>query len=89
MVALESGWIVTEVGRQPWIVYGLMRTEEAVTERRRALVRRSPAPSLLYSVLGRVTVLALRAIADAGPPPEDVAGRALRPPDSERAAGPA
>jgi cytochrome d ubiquinol oxidase subunit I len=31
IVALESGWIVTEVGRQPWIVYGFMRTSEAVT----------------------------------------------------------
>jgi cytochrome bd ubiquinol oxidase subunit I len=31
IVALISGWIVTEVGRQPWIVYEMMRTEEAVT----------------------------------------------------------
>ena len=31
LVALISGWITTEVGRQPWVVYGLMRTEEAVT----------------------------------------------------------
>jgi cytochrome bd ubiquinol oxidase subunit I len=30
-VALISGWIVTEVGRQPWIVYGYMRTTQAVT----------------------------------------------------------
>ena len=29
--ALIAGWIVTEVGRQPWIVYGVMKTEEAVT----------------------------------------------------------
>ncbi len=28
---MECGWIVTEVGRQPWIVQGVMRTEEAVT----------------------------------------------------------
>ncbi len=31
VVALEAGWITTEVGRQPWIVYGVMRTEDAVT----------------------------------------------------------
>lgn len=31
IVALEAGWIVTEVGRQPWIVYRIMRTSEAVT----------------------------------------------------------
>ncbi|HZA88732.1 MAG TPA: cytochrome ubiquinol oxidase subunit I [Solirubrobacterales bacterium] len=31
VVALECGWMVTEIGRQPWIVHGFMRTEEAVT----------------------------------------------------------
>jgi cytochrome bd ubiquinol oxidase subunit I len=31
VVALEAGWLVTEWGRQPWIVRGLMRTSEAVT----------------------------------------------------------
>jgi cytochrome d ubiquinol oxidase subunit I len=31
VIALESGWIVTEVGRQPWIVNGFMRTTDAVT----------------------------------------------------------
>jgi cytochrome d ubiquinol oxidase subunit I len=30
-VAIEAGWIVTELGRQPWIIYGVMRTQEAVT----------------------------------------------------------
>ena len=30
-IAIETGWFVTEVGRQPWIIYGIMRTEEAVT----------------------------------------------------------
>jgi cytochrome d ubiquinol oxidase subunit I len=31
LVALVAGWVTTEVGRQPWVVYGVMRTEEAVT----------------------------------------------------------
>lgn len=31
VVALEAGWTTTEVGRQPWIVYGYMRVEDAVT----------------------------------------------------------
>ena len=31
VVALIAGWVTTEVGRQPWVVYGRMRTEEAVT----------------------------------------------------------
>jgi cytochrome d ubiquinol oxidase subunit I len=30
-VAIEAGWVVTEVGRQPWIIYGIMRTQDAVT----------------------------------------------------------
>src|SRR5207248_11596729 len=30
-VAIESGWTTTEVGRQPWIVYNLMRVADAVT----------------------------------------------------------
>jgi cytochrome d ubiquinol oxidase subunit I len=32
LVALICGWVTTEVGRQPWIVYELMRTEQAVTD---------------------------------------------------------
>lgn len=30
-IAVEAGWTVTEVGRQPWIIYGIMRTSNAVT----------------------------------------------------------
>ena len=30
-LALEAGWIVTEVGRQPWVIYRIMRTSEGVT----------------------------------------------------------
>ena len=31
VIAMEAGWIVTEVGRQPWIVYEIMKVEDAVT----------------------------------------------------------
>jgi cytochrome d ubiquinol oxidase subunit I len=31
LLAIEAGWTVTEVGRQPWIIYGVMRTADAVT----------------------------------------------------------
>ncbi len=37
-IAIEAGWTVTEVGRQPWIIYGVMRTADAVT----------PMPGLVY-----------------------------------------
>ncbi len=30
-IAMEAGWMVTELGRQPWIIYGVMRTRDAVT----------------------------------------------------------
>ena len=63
IVALECGWIVTEVGRQPWIVYEVMRTEDAVTgasgiwvtfaRRARRSTRRS----------GRAAILVLRTMA--------------------------
>ncbi len=41
-VAIEAGWIVTEVGRQPWIIHGVLKTSEAVT----------PMPGLGYTLLG-------------------------------------
>lgn len=31
VIAIEAGWTVTEVGRQPWVIYGIMRTKDAVT----------------------------------------------------------
>jgi cytochrome d ubiquinol oxidase subunit I len=73
VVAMEAGWIVTEVGRQPWIVYHVMRTRDAV----------NPAPGLIagvfilvavYSVLSVAAVLILRRIAG-------------RPPSSARVVG--
>lgn len=38
-IAVEAGWTVTEVGRQPWIIYNIMRTADAVT----------PMPGIAYS----------------------------------------
>jgi cytochrome d ubiquinol oxidase subunit I len=37
-IAIEAGWMVTELGRQPWIVYGIMRTKDAVTNMPRLAV---------------------------------------------------
>ena len=31
IVAVEAGWWLTEMGRQPWILYGIMRTEDGAT----------------------------------------------------------
>jgi len=69
-VAIEAGWMVTELGRQPWIIYGVMRTSEAVT----------PMPGLivpfltftvLYIFLAVITVfLLLRQVAASPKVPE-------------------
>lgn len=69
-IAIETGWVVTEVGRQPWIIYGVMRTSEAVT----------PMPGLmvpfitftvLYIFLAVITVwLLLRQVAASPKEPE-------------------
>jgi cytochrome d ubiquinol oxidase subunit I len=53
-IAVEAGWTVTEVGRQPWIVYGIMRTADAVTPMP-GLVVPFVTFTLLYCFLG-VTV---------------------------------
>jgi len=48
-IALEAGWIVTEVGRQPWIIYQVMKTKNAVT----------PMPGIFYSLLMYVGIYLL------------------------------
>jgi cytochrome d ubiquinol oxidase subunit I len=75
-IAIETGWTVTEVGRQPWIIYGVMRTSEAVT----------PMPGLivpfitftvLYIFLAVITVwLLLRQVAASPRDPEPMAKEA-------------
>jgi cytochrome d ubiquinol oxidase subunit I len=62
IVAMEAGWIVTEVGRQPWIVQGVMRTEEGVTGASGIWLTFSIA-IVLYALLGTATVLILRRMA--------------------------
>ncbi len=61
IVALECGWIVTEVGRQPWIVYEVMRTEDAVTDASGVSITLALI-LLLYTALGVATVVVLRAM---------------------------
>ena len=45
-IALEAGWIVTEVGRQPWIIHKIMKTKDAVT----------PMPGIVFSFYMYVVV---------------------------------
>ncbi|MEA2263130.1 MAG: cytochrome bd ubiquinol oxidase subunit, partial [Acidobacteriaceae bacterium] len=54
-VALEAGWMVTELGRQPWIIYHLMRTKDAVTSMPNVTIT-FLAMTALYVVLGIIVV---------------------------------
>ena len=56
-VALEAGWMVTELGRQPWVIYGVLRTAKAVTPVGR-LGLRIIVFTLVYLILA-VTVAAV------------------------------
>jgi cytochrome d ubiquinol oxidase subunit I len=69
LVALIAGWVTTEVGRQPWIVYGVMRTRDAVTNANTLEVGYAFLVALYLSLAGAVLWL-LRRLAS-------------RPPDTE------
>jgi cytochrome d ubiquinol oxidase subunit I len=67
-IAIESGWMVTEVGRQPWIVYGVMKTADAVSRLATVQVGTSLAAFLIvYGLLGSVAVSLLVRHARQGP----------------------
>lgn len=48
-LALEAGWVVTEVGRQPWVIYRVIRTAESVT----------PVPGQVFTFFSILTVYAI------------------------------
>ena len=58
-IAIEAGWTVTEVGRQPWIIYNYMRTAEAVTSMPNLVVP-FLGFTVLYIFLSIVVVILLR-----------------------------
>ena len=66
IVALIAGWITTEVGRQPWIVYGLMRTEDAVTGAEGIPVGYATLV-IVYTGLIAIVLYLLRRLARSGP----------------------
>ena len=73
-IALEAGWMVAEVGRQPWIVYGLMRTSDAVSPIAASQVGVSlVAFILVYSLLGAVAFYLIAKFARQGPEPAPAA----------------
>ena len=61
ILALEAGWVVTEVGRQPWVVQGYLRTADAVTQVG-GLQLSLVAVTILYAGLGAATIAVLLAL---------------------------
>jgi cytochrome d ubiquinol oxidase subunit I len=58
-ICIEAGWTVTEVGRQPWIIYGVLRTADAVTPMP-GLIVPFIVFTLLYFILGAIVIWLLR-----------------------------
>jgi cytochrome d ubiquinol oxidase subunit I len=79
VVALLSGWITTEAGRQPWVVYGVMRTRDAVTGAGGIVVGYGTLV-VVYAGLAAAVVWMLRRLAraplDVAAPPPEVPGYA-------------
>jgi cytochrome bd ubiquinol oxidase subunit I len=68
-LANQLGWIVSEVGRQPWIVYGIMRTSDAVSKAISVpqVLGSLLGFTLLYALLGFVDIYLLAKFARRGP----------------------
>jgi cytochrome d ubiquinol oxidase subunit I len=76
VVALITGWITTEVGRQPWIVYDVMRVSQAVTGASDIPVGYGTL-SVAYLALAVIVFLILRRLARIPLPPEATGAPAL------------
>ncbi len=69
-IAAQAGWMVAEVGRQPWIVYGLMKTKDAVSPLSAVQVGISlPAFIIVYGILGVICFWLIAHHARKGPEP--------------------
>ncbi|MFA4986952.1 MAG: cytochrome ubiquinol oxidase subunit I [Candidatus Brocadiia bacterium] len=69
-IAIEMGWLLAEVGRQPWVVYGMIKTFDAVSPVSTAQVAFSLITMvLLYLVLGAIAIYLLFKFARKGPEP--------------------
>ncbi|MAR13451.1 MAG: cytochrome ubiquinol oxidase subunit I [Blastopirellula sp.] len=62
VVAMQAGWVVTEVGRQPWIIHGYLRTADAVTDAP-GVWTVFAVTMLVYATIGVGTVTVLRQLA--------------------------
>ncbi|HMA27227.1 MAG TPA: cytochrome ubiquinol oxidase subunit I, partial [Solirubrobacterales bacterium] len=86
VLALESGWMVTEIGRQPWIVHGFMRTEDAVTNAQ-GIWWAFALTMLLYIGLALVTAYVLRGLAQRPDEGAEAGGIPYAPLETEATGG--
>ncbi len=73
-IAGQLGWIVAEVGRQPWIVYGLLKTADAVSKviEPSQVLASLIGFTLFYGALGIIDIYLLAKYARKGPEPKEV-----------------
>ncbi len=73
VMAMEAGWVVTEVGRQPWIVHGVMRVTDGATTDQGVWIT-FVVIVVVYAAVATATVLVLRSMARRWRDGEDPAG---------------
>jgi cytochrome d ubiquinol oxidase subunit I len=74
-IAAQLGWVVAEIGRQPWIVYGLLKTSDAVSKAVSSpqVIGSLVGFTLLYGLLGAIDIYLLVKYARKGPD-DDLSG---------------
>ena len=84
-VALLAGWITTEAGRQPWVVYGVLRTADAVSP----VTSQSVSLSLMtlvitYCIVFGTGIYYILRLIHQGPPSPDARPRPMSPPEIDQ-----
>ena len=84
LVAVLSGWVVTETGRQPWIAHGILRTADAISPVPGASIASTLALFVLvYGVVFTMGIYYINRLIDKGPE-----GAAVEPPDMRQPQSP-
>ena len=77
-IAVLSGWMVTEIGRQPWLAHGILRTADAISPVSAAsLVVSLSAFVIVYTLVFGMGILYVRRLLAKGPAPKPVHDEAL------------
>ncbi|MEM0201745.1 MAG: cytochrome ubiquinol oxidase subunit I, partial [Candidatus Micrarchaeaceae archaeon] len=71
LILLESGWVVDEVGRQPWIVYNVMTVQQAANQSA-SIIPLAIGIIIVYIVILPATIYALKKIFDGRPLEKDL-----------------